>query len=398
MTMEFVGNVVLPDRILYGGKVVCRDGRIESIEPGKEEGPETLPFILPGLVDMHHHGALGHDYMEASDEAFRIISRHLVCHGVTAGLCTTISASEEEILKVLNFYRSWQKKADNYPGCQFYGLHLEGPFLAKESRGAHPLEALREPKDGYDFLLENRDIIRRVTLAPELEGMEEMIPDLVKSGIRVSGGHDKAEPGHIEKAISSGMDHCTHIYCAMSTLHKTDGHRQCGLCEYGMTEPSLTAEIIADNHHIPPKLAQIIYHCKGPEKLCIVSDSISPAGYPESNEVYRLGDGENCTKVFVEGGVAMVEDKSCYAGSIQMLDQMIRNLVWDAKIPLVDVVRMASLTPAQIVGIDGECGSLTPGKRADICVMSPELSVIKTVVSGKTVYEKDKDGGKINEY
>lgn len=147
--------------------------------------------------------------------------------------------------------------------------------------------------------------------------------------------------------------------------------------------------MIADNHHIPPKLAQMIYKCKGPEKLCIVSDSIAPAGFPESKEVYRLGDGENCTKVFVDGGVAMVEDKSCYAGSIQMLDQMVRNLVYDAEIPLVDAVRMATLTPARMSGIDKECGSLEVGKRADICILSPELSVIKTVIGGRTVYEKE---------
>ena len=237
MTTEFIGNIVLPDKILYGGKLSCKGDRIEKIEIGNYENTEKLPFICPGFVDIHHHGALGHDYMEADEETFRIISGHLASCGVTAGLCTTISALEEDIQNVLEAFRIWQNNADEHAGCRFYGLHLEGPFLAEKSKGAHPLEVLKVPTDGYQYILDNKDIIRRITLAPELPGMEEMIPALKQAGIMVSGGHDNAEPEHIESAIELGMNQCTHIYCVMSTLHKTDAHRKCGLCEYGMTSP-----------------------------------------------------------------------------------------------------------------------------------------------------------------
>lgn len=386
MIQEYIGNLVFPDRILCGGKIVCENGRIVRIETGAAPDGEDLPYILPGLVDIHHHGGVGHDYMESTAEAFDAISQHLARHGVTAGLCTTVSAHVEDILAFLSFYRSWQ--AHEHTGCRYYGVHLEGPFIAPASRGAHPLETLRRPVDGYDFVLKNNDIVRHITIAPELEGMSQMIRDLKAAGITVSGGHDKAEPEDIEAAIAAGMSHCTHIYCAMSTLHKTNAHRRCGLCEYGMTSPELSVEMIADNHHVPPRLAQIIYNAKGPKKACMVSDAISPAGFPESDQLYKLGTGEDCTKVFVEGGVALVEDKSCYAGSVQSLDQMIRNVVFDAGIPLCDAVRMASLTPAEVIGIDGEVGSLEAGKRADLCFMDAELQVIKTVIGGCTVYEQ----------
>lgn len=243
------------------------------------------------------------------------------------------------------------------------------------------------PADGYAWILENRDIVSEVTLAPELPGMPAMIKALYGAGIVVSGGHDNAEPEDVEAAMDAGMRHCTHIYCAMSTLHKTGLHRKCGLCEYAMTSNAITAEMIADNHHTPPQLARMIYKCKGADKLCVVSDAIAAAGGAEG-QWFTLGSGENGTKVFVEGGVAIMEDKTHYAGSVQALDQMVRNLVCDAGIPLVDAVRMASLTPAEVIGIDRECGSIAVGKRADFCIVDHKLNVTKTVVDGKTVYER----------
>lgn len=192
------------------------------------------------------------------------------------------------------------------------------------------------------------------------------------------------------------MRHCTHIYCAMSTLHKTGLQRRCGLCEYAMTHSEITAEMIADNHHTPPWLAQMIYRCKGADKLCVVSDSIAPGGLYEKEGMFLLGTGENCTQVFVEDGVAVVGDRSCYAGSVQALDNMIRNLVKDADIPLVDAVRMATLTPAEVVGIEPDCGSITVGKRADFCIMDENLEVIETIVEGKTIFRKDRDGNDKN--
>ena len=149
-----------------------------------------------------------------------------------------------------------------------------------------------------------------------------------------------------------------------------------------MTSETMTAEMIGDCRHIPPLLAKMIYRMKGADKLCLVSDAIAPAGLPESDAVYSLGTGENCTKVRVEQGVAMVEDRSRSAGSVQSLDQMVRNMVFQCHIPLHHAVRMASLTPAEVIGIDHECGSIAVGKRADLCLLDKELQVIKTILAG----------------
>lgn len=382
-----MGNIVLSDRVLYGGAVYCVGERITKIVPEKVQSTEALPYIFPGLVDIHNHGAMGHDYMEGTAETFELISEYLARHGVTTAQCTTVSAPVKQLRNFMESYREWQK-ADTSNGCRFCGIHIEGPYIAPEKRGAHPKEVLLTPADGYDWVLDNNDMIHEITVAPELCGMPEMIEKLYKAGIVVSGGHDDAEPEDIEIAIKKGMSHCTHIYCAMSTLHKTGLKRRCGLCEYAMTHDDITAEMIADNHHIPPQLAQMIYKCKGADKLCIVSDAIAPAGM-EGKGRFLLGTGEDCTKVFVEDDVAVVEDRSCYAGSVQPLDKMIRNLVKDANIPLVDAVRMASLTPAKIIHIDGDCGSIREGKRADLCIVDQQLKVLQTIIGGKVVYRRE---------
>ncbi|MBQ9973879.1 MAG: N-acetylglucosamine-6-phosphate deacetylase [Oscillospiraceae bacterium] len=386
--MEYIGNVILPEGVLRGCRVVCEDGIIRAITSCQKNDTDLLPYIAPGFIDIHNHGAMGHDYMEATAEAFDAVRRHLTRHGVTATQPTTVSAPLTQLADFFKAYRSYQSQAGE-DMCRFVGIHIEGPYIASAAKGAHQLDTLLTPaKDGYGWLLDNRDIIGEVTVAPELAGMPQMIRDLRQAGIVVSGGHDAAEPEDIEAAAEAGMSHCTHIYCAMSTLHKTNGQRRHGLCEHAMTHSNITAEMIADNHHVPPLLAKMIHKAKGADHVCLVSDAIAPAGLPESDELYRLGTGEDCTMVRVEDGVAMVADRSCYAGSVQALDQMVRNMVFDAGLPLADAVRMASLTPAGVIGLDECCGSIAVGKRADLCMLDASLNVIRTVIAGKVVWEK----------
>lgn len=390
--MEYVGNIIFPDRILWGGKLICKEGVITDIVADAAAISAELPFIAPGYIDIHNHGGMGHDYMEATQEAFEIIAEHLTCHGVVAAQCTTVSAPLSQLEAFMEAYRKYQKNAGSNR-CNFVGIHIEGPYIAPAAKGAHPLDTLLTPeRDGYEWIVKNSDIITEVTVAPELPGMEKMIRELTEKGILISGGHDASEPENIEAAVAAGMRHCTHIYCAMSTLHKTNGQRVHGLCEYAMTHDNITAEMIADDHHTPPLLAKMIHKAKGVNRVCLVSDAIAPAGMPESETLYDLGTGPDCTKVRVEDGVAMVEDRSCYAGSVQALDQMVRNLV-NAGIELQDAVAMASLTPAQILGIDDRYGSIAVGKRADLCILNAQLEVQKTIIDGATAYEKGHNNG-----
>jgi N-acetylglucosamine-6-phosphate deacetylase len=343
-------------------------------------------YIVPGLVDIHNHGGMGFEYMDATEEAFRAITGYLASHGVTAALAATVAAPVDAIVACLEAFRRY--RAAPVPGCRLVGVHLEGPYLSAVNRGAQPEASLRTPRDGYEFVLRYADIIRMATVAPELEGMPGMIRALRKAGIVVSGGHDDAIDDEIVRAIDAGMTHTTHIYCAMSSLPKRGAIRHVGLCEVAMTDDRLTTEMIADNRHVPPVLARMIYRCKGPDRLCLVSDCIRAGGLPpDAGRPITLGKpGGGGQPVIIVGDIAMLPDRSRYAGSIQPLDRMIGNVVREAGVPIHDAVRMASLTPATVIGLQREIGSIEPGKRADLCVMDSAFRVQRTICGGETVY------------
>ena len=391
-TRVFTGHIITPNEIIENGFVVIENGIITEIVRAGEQMSVSRSnveyidgYILPGLVDIHNHGGAGFDYMDVTEEAFDGISTYLASHGVTSALCTSVSAPVPALEKFLDFFRIYQEK--NHNGCHFLGVHLEGPYLSIKNKGAHPENALLIPSSGYEFVLKNADAIRLVTLAPELPGAEKMIADLTAAGIVVSGGHDDGLDFDIINGIRAGMNHSTHIYCAMSTLVKRNNKRYCGLCEVSMTEDRLTTEMIADNHHVPPILAKMIYRCKGADRVCLVSDCLRLGGMPEDDSVYYLGASNNMGQpVKVRGGVAILLDESHFAGSVQSLDRMIANVVRDAEIPLIDAVKMASHTPARVIGVDDQIGSIHPGKRADFCMMDSNFNVTKTIIGGKVVY------------
>lgn len=323
------GNVVTPYETIIDGGVVVENGLIAAVLRG-QEFPSDISvthskdaYILPGFVDIHNHGGVGRDFMDATHEAFSAIAGYLAEHGVTTALAATTAAPVESILACLRVFREYR----NHPsgGCRLWGIHLEGPFLSVRNRGAHPEAFLRTPRDGYDFVVENADVIKIATVAPELEGMIRMIRSLRDVGIVTSGGHDDAAEVEIKEAIDAGMRHTTHIYCAMSTLPKRGGVRQTGLCEAAMTDDRLTTEMIADNHHVPPTLAKMIYRCKGVDRVCLVSDCIRAGGMSlEEGQPFKLGaPGAEGQEVVIVDGIAMVPDKTKYAGSVQSLDRMI---------------------------------------------------------------------------
>jgi N-acetylglucosamine-6-phosphate deacetylase len=387
------GNVVSPSGVIPDGAVVVRDGRIADVVSGAAvpRGAAVTDagdgYIVPGLVDIHNHGGMGFEYMDATEEAFEAVSQFLASHGVTTALAATDTAPLDAIVACLESYRRFT--AGPAPGCRIVGVHLEGPYLSVANRGAQPQAFLRTPRDGYEFVLEYADVIRIATVAPELDGMPDMIRALREAGIVVSGGHDDAIDDEIMLAIEAGMTHTTHLYCAMSSLPKRAAVRHAGLCEVAMTDDRLTTEIIADNRHVPPVLAKMVHRCKGPERMCLVSDCIRAGGLPpDPDRPITLGrPGHGGQPVIIVGDIAMLPDRSRYAGSIQSLDRMISNVVRDAGIPVPDAVRMASLTPAAVIGLETEIGSIETGKRADLCVMDSALRVRRTIRAGKTVYD-----------
>lgn len=346
-------------------------------------------YIFPGFVDIHTHGALGSSFMETGKEGYNKILGYHVTHGVTSLIATTLTAPVERLKKCIAAARSYMQSEDNgVKGSRVTGMHLEGPYLSVARKGAQMEEHLLVPeKDDYCFITDNADVVRIVTIAPELPGSIQMIRSLTEAGIVVSGGHDDAIDEEIDAAIAAGMSHSTHIYCGMSSLTKRNGIRHTGLSEASLTEDAMSTEMIADNQHLPPRMMKLIYKCKGAEKLCMVSDSIMAAGLPEGGRfVMSIGVGDEGTPIIVGKRVAMVADGSVYAGSIQMLDEMLRNVVNDVGVPLTEAIKMITMSPAKVIGVENEIGSIMPGKRADFCITDKALKVKKTIIGGKVVF------------
>lgn len=386
------GAIITPNEILKDYDIRITDGKIAEIGRNLSDLEEIDAggnYITPGFIDIHTHGGGGGDFMDATEDAFsKALSFHSK-NGTTSLLATSVTAPVEQITNMLSFAREYKNKEN--PVCRIAGAHIEGPYISFKNKGAQHESFLRVPaRDSYDFILENADIIKTVTIAPELEGAAQMTKDLSYNGIVVCGGHDDGEKDLILPVINAGLKHCTHLWCAMSTVAIRDGVRNVGLCELGLIDDRLTVEIIADKHHITPDMMKLIYKCKGAEKLCVVSDSLRAGGMPADGTLYSLGSiyDDSAQKFIVSDGVARLPDGSRFAGSIQPVSQMVRNLIVDANIPVTDAVMTGTLTPARVIGIDKDFGSVEVGKFADLCIMDKDFHVVRTMISGRTVFEE----------
>lgn len=383
------GNVVkkncveISDIRIKEGKIIQLGKALPSVN-GEKIFDARDYYVTAGFVDIHTHGGYGADFMDCTYEAFnKALSFHLN-NGTTSVIPTSCTAPKEQIVEFLRFAREYVKSESN-EGATVCGVHLEGPYVSVKNRGAQKLEDLAVPsKDDYSYMEEYADIIKTVTISPELDGAAEMTQALTKKGIMVSGGHDDGIFPEFIPAIKSGLRHLTHLYCAMSELRFKDGVRNVGLREYGLLDDNLTAEIIADNKHIPAELAKMIIKIKGADKVCVVSDCLRCAGLPADGKVYLLGSGKNAQQVKVSGGVAMLADGSRFAGSITCVRKMVKNLI-DAGIPLCEAVNMGTYNPARIVGIDKDIGSIDIGKNADICVLDKNFEIKKVFIKGCSI-------------
>jgi N-acetylglucosamine-6-phosphate deacetylase len=368
------GHAIVVDGPLIAGIVPVQqlDGAVNRIDVGGR-------FITPGLIDIHTHGALGHTFNEPTAEAFDIITRENARRGVTSLLATPATAPIPNLLDCLVFSRRWM--ADTHEGAQVLGVHLEGPYFNQVQAGAQDPANVRNPDDGTaDLLLEHHDIIRQVSYAPELPGALELTDRLVELGIVAAAGHSLAKEEEVAAAIERGLSHMIHIWSAQSTTVREGPWRKPGLLEVSLVYDDLTVEMICDNKHLPPTLMKLAYKCIGPDRLCVISDATSGAGLPEGS-VFRMGELE----YEVHDGVGMVFDHSCFAGSSTLISEMVPILVDQVGVPLPQAVRMASLTPAHVIGVDQRKGSLEAGKDADIVVFNEDFSTWGILINGRWV-------------
>lgn len=386
-------TLVLPDRICYGG-MIWQDGILTEIV---EEASQVLPLgrqalkettvwdmegdlLIPGLIDTHVHGAGGCDVMDGTAESLQILAEALLKEGTTAFLPTTMSCSSEQLKKVL------QNVADFHPGhfrgAEILGLHLEGPFLAREFRGAQAAELIWDgAKAGSVQFLANLlrqfpGLVKILTFAPERPDGRELAEVCLAHGIIPSAGHTAADFAQMEQAVQWGVRHITHAFNAMPAIH----HRNPGLLTKALLDDTITLEIIADGVHIHPAVVELVLRNKPPERVCLISDGTRAMGMPDGE--YELGG----QKTIVRQGVAQLPDGTI-AGSAYPLRQGLKMLVQKLQYPLPEAVRYATSNPAKLLGIDNRVGSLEINKEATFIRLSAEFDIKQVWLQGRLVFE-----------
>jgi N-acetylglucosamine-6-phosphate deacetylase len=335
-------------------------------------------MVAPGLIDLHIHGALGRDAMEASTDAFEAICRYHALGGTTALVLTTVSAPIAEVVTVLKAVNAYRR--ERRVGAQLLGIHMEGPYLNPARGGVHRAEALLLPDSAeYALLLEHAATLKIMTLAPELPGALELIDVLRERGVWVSGGHSDAWEADAMAAFARGMRGATHTFNSMSSARRQGPYRVAGLLEVALSEPEIICELIADGRHVSPTLMKMLYRAKGAEGIALVSDATAGAGLPEESE-FRLG----AFTCHVRNGAGMADVGGMLAGSVTTMIDAVRMMVREVDVPLVEAWQMGSATPARALGLSHK-GRLEIGADADLVIVSDALEIVATFVQGERV-------------
>lgn len=380
-------RLVMPTGI-YDGEVLVTDGKIADVAlNGHIDGAQAAgqvidvegKYLSPGFIETHSHGAGGYDFMDGDAESiYRACEAH-GRHGTTSILPTTITSTKESLLEFVELFNSLDLKREKCPNI--LGLHLEGPYFAFSQKGAQDPKYLRNPEpEEYLEVLKRTDRIRRWSFAVELPGSMEFLAALREHGIVSSLAHSDATCEEVFRAYENGITALTHFYSCMTTVKRVNAFRVAGAIEAGYLLDDLYVEVIADGCHLPKELLQLIYKVKGPERICLVTDSMRAAGMPDGE--YVLGgkaDGMRCVK---EDGVAKLLDRSAFAGSVATSDRLVRTFRELTGAPLHEAVKMASYTPARMLGIQGKKGSIGIGKDADLIVFDEEIRVSLVMVRG----------------
>jgi len=385
------GVLILPGAMLRGAYLACDGGRIASVGWERPNGDETIDldgqYLAPGFVDLHVHGGDGADFMDGTPEAFRTVCRCHLRHGTTSLTPTSTVARMDQYLRFLQL--CGDLFGDIPGGARIIGSHFYGPYFARPARGCHPDQdfLVPSPENVEQFISLAAKLPLVITVAPEIENAEWLVRTYAPRGVRFNAGHSFATFPQVESAIAWGVRHIDHLFCAMSDRARLRQVQtfpmRAGVMEATLYFDELTTEVIADGKHLTPELLRLAHKVKGADRLALVTDSMRAVDLPDGEYWFGAeGTGELIRK---RDGVGVTQDGTALASGVMGMDHCVRTMHAMAGVPLHEAIRMASLTPARILGVEKEIGSLEVGKRADLLVLDESLNVKQVYLAGKVL-------------
>lgn len=369
--------------------LAVREGRIAQVAgmdllPALEASSllyEPGATVAPGFIDVHVHGAGGHDLMEGTLESLQVVAATLARYGTTSFLATTLSAPAADTETALRGYAAHHLEVRD--GARPIGIHMEGPFLNRSRRGTHNPQYIRQGDANAlrRFFEVSGGSVRKITIAPETDQSLELTRTALSLGIQVSLGHTDATGEQARAAIDAGARHSTHTFNAMRPFHQ----REPGILGEVLTDERVYTEIIADGVHVHPGAVRLLCRMKGIEHTVLVTDGLSAVGMPDGR--YPLGD-----KIVTVGNGECRDAEGTLAGSTLTLDRAVRNLAEWLEVPEHEAVAAATASPARSLGLGHVRGIIAPGAEADLVFLDPTLRVVRTVVGGRTVYRAPSAG------
>ncbi len=396
-TIIIKGGTVLTGGTETRNDVVLRSGRIVYVGP---DGCSVLKtcgrlhdrsdvtvidaegrYVSPGFIDLHVHGGGGADFTDGTMEAFHTVLSFHGSHGTTLLYPTLMAGSAASLHKAMETYK--EVMAMDIDGAAMGGWHMEGPYFAPSKRGAQDPRYLKDPdpQEYMDIMARMEGKVARWSLAPELSGAHEMARALKSRGVLMAYGHTDASFEECEDAFNAGFTHMTHFFSGMSTVSRNGIYRRAGAVEYGYYNDDVTVELIGDGIHVPASMLKMTYKIKGADNIALVTDSIRAAGLPDGE--YELGEGG--LRIRVAEGMACLADSQTLAGSVATMDLVVRTVWRLTGLPLAEIVKSATETPARIMGIAGSKGSLREGYDADIVIFDNDVNVSEVIVGGKLI-------------
>lgn len=387
----FNATVVLPDGLMPQASISIRNGRFANIGYPRKTSMEAVSLqgklVVPGFIDLHVHGGDGADFMDLTPEAFKAVCQCHARHGTTTLTPTSTVATREQYKRFLELNAALLN-ADT-GGARIVGGHLYGPYFHPAAKGCHPAADFLspDPKQDDELLAFAGKGLKTLTVAPETPGTERLVKAAKEKGLLVTAGHTYATFEQLEEAVSWGVRHVDHLFCAMSDRARLRTAQafpmRAGVMEGTLYHDQLTTEVIADGVHLSPGLLKFAYKLKGPDKLALVTDAMRAVDQPDGE--YWFGAKGSGEKIQRKGDAGLTIGGSGLASGVMGMDHCVRTMKAATGAGLPEVIRMASLTPARILGIDRDTGSLEMGKRADFVVLTDDLRVERVYVGGVRV-------------